>query len=414
MVAKESKKKVVDTPKKEKTLKTKEEDVPETEPVTKQDKKKKQKKPEEAVVATEEKKDKKDKKKKSKKEKKEEPKVEAKVEAKEEKKEKKDKKKKKDKKVEKVEEEKKDEPMAESEEEKSEEEKEETEQDNKRKRDDEEEEEEAPTKVAKSDAIGAARPIVYVSRMSYSSSEESLKEFFSAVGEMTNLEWINDATNKFCGGAVLTFADFDAVTKATALSGQELDGRPINVDAHKEFPADCLTLFIGGLPRQLDEEEFKQVLADNNINASSVRFPTDKMTGEYKGIAFCEFETTEQANAAYNSNIHSIGYMGRCLRVDPSAGSKGGAGGDRPSGGRGGGRGGFGDRGGRGGRGGFGDRGGRGGFGGRGGGRGGFGDRGGRGGRGGFGDRGGRGGRGGFGGGRGGSFGGGKKTTFDE
>lgn len=76
----------------------------------------------------------------------------------------------------------------------------------------------------------------------------------------------------------------DAATKAAALTGQTLDERTISADLHKEFPADCVTLFIGGLPKQsLDEEEFKQLLADNNISASGVRFPTDKMSGEYKG-----------------------------------------------------------------------------------------------------------------------------------
>ena len=356
--------------------------------MTKQDKKQKKEKKE----------------KKSKKEDKKAKKEEKVEKVEEEKEEKKDKKKKEKKEKKPKKEEEKNEEMAETEEKEDAEE----ETDSKRKRDEEEEEEtEKPTKVAKSDA---PRPVAYVSRLSYQIQEESLKEFFADCGELVNIEWINDASNKFCGGCVMTFADMDGVAKAIAKSGQELEGRAVGVDGHKEVPSDCTTLFFGGLPKQLVEDDFKQLLADNGITPSSVRFPADKMSGEYKGIAFVEFETPEQCQEAYNTNIHAVGYMGRTLRVDPSGSSKGG---DRPQGG---GRGGFGgDRGGRGGfgggrggRGGFGDRGGRGGrggFGGRGGGRGGFGDRGGRGG--------GFGGRGGFGGGRGG-FGGGKKTTFDE
>jgi len=306
----------------------------------------------------------------------------------------------------KKEEEKKDEEMAEEKEEESEE----KEQDNKRKREDDDEEaaqDEQPAKATKSD--GASKNVVYITRLSFQIEEETLKEFLADAGEIANIEWINDASNKFCGGAVVTFTDASSVEKAVALNGLEVSGRACAVDTLKEVPADCTTLFVGGLPKNLIEDDFKQLLADNNISFASARFPTDKMSGEYKGIAFVEFETSEQCKAAYEeSNLRSIGYMGRCLNLDPSTPRP--AGGDRPAGGFGGGRGG---------RGAFGDRGGRGGFGGRGG-RGGFGDRGGRGGRGGFG--GGRGGRGGFGdrGGRGGGFGGrggfggGKKTTFDD
>jgi len=411
MVAKESKKKAVDTPKKEKTVKKveeEEEDVPETEPAVtpKQDKKgkkeKKEKKDKKKDASSDEeeekpveKKDKKKKEKKNKKEKKAEEKEEEKEEEKkEEKKDKKDKKKK-DKKKDKKKEEK-------AEESDSDKEMAETE-DNKRKRSDDEDEEEeaAPAKVAKSDFV--IPPVAYVSRLSYQIQEEGLKEFFADCGELVNIEWINDDSNKFCGAAVLTFADHDAVAKAVAKNGQEVEGRICSVDPHKEVPSDCTTLFIGGLPKNLVEDDFKQLLANNGITPSSIRFPVDKNSGEYKGIAFIEFETPEQARDAYNSKIHSIGYNGRALRVDPS-GARPAGGNDGGNGGRGGGRGGF--RGGRGG--GFGG-GGRGGFGG--GGRGG-------GGRGGFGGGGGRGGggRGGFGGGRGGRGGGGpsgKRITFD-
>lgn len=368
--------KVVD--KKEKASKKEEEEVPVTEPVAKQDKKQK----------------KKDKKKAEKKvvEEKEE-------EVKEEKEEKKEKKSKKDKKA------KKEEKDAEMVEEKEESDKEDT----KRKREEDDEEtaqDEQPTKSSKSDE--AARPVLYISRLSYQIQEESLKEFFSDVKELVNIEWINDAQEKFCGAAVLTFSNMEAVEQALTKNGQEVDGRACAIDGMKEIPADCTTLFVGGLPKTLDEESFKSLLAEQNITFSSVRFPTDKFTQEYKGIAFIDFESTEQLKEAYNSNLRSIGFMGRALNLDPSMPRPQG---DRPQGGRGG----FGG-GGRGGRGGFGDRGGRGGgFGGRGGGgrggRGGFGDRGGRGG--GFGGRGG-GGRGGFGGGGRGGFGGGKRTSFDD
>ena len=157
---------------------------------------------------------------------------------------------------------------------------------------------------------------------------------------------------------------------------------------------------------------------------TSLRFATNRETGEFRGFGHVEFDSVESAQKAFELAGSDLG--GRPVRLDFAANRDGGGGGRGGGfGGRGGGRGGFGGRGGGGfgGRGGgFGGRGG--GFGGRGGGRGGFGGRGG--GRGGFGGRGGgRGGFGGRGGGRGGRGGGpgaaakgaiqtfqGKKMTF--
>lgn len=95
---------------------------------------------------------------------------------------------------------------------------------------------------------------------------------------------------------------------------------------------------------------------------ASVRLPTDRETGDLKGIGYIEFATAEGKEAA--SSMDGAEVAGGWLKVDLNAGTPGSGGG-----GRGGGGGGYG--GGGGGR--FSGRGGRfsGGRGGRGGGRGG-------------------------------------------
>jgi nucleolin len=96
---------------------------------------------------------------------------------------------------------------------------------------------------------------------------------------------------------------------------------------------------------------------------TSVRIPSDRESGELKGIAFVEFATAEAKQAA--AEVNGTDAAGGRLTVDLNVGGGGGRGGGRGGrdGGRG--RGGFSGRGGRdGGR-------GRSGFGGRGGGRGG-------------------------------------------
>ncbi|OXK29535.1 RNA recognition motif domain-containing protein, partial [Escherichia coli] len=177
------------------------------------------------------------------------------------------KKEKKAKKAKKAQKEESEEEKEEKEEKEEEEEEDEEEKDDlKRKRDDEnevEEEEESSPKVAKTDA-SEAQPIVYATRLSFEAKEETLREHFKNVGEIKTLEWINDQSDTFCGGAVLTFEDVETATKATELDRTELDGRTISVEIHKPFTAGCKTLFIGGLNKNtLDEENFKQFLTDN-------------------------------------------------------------------------------------------------------------------------------------------------------
>ena len=127
----------------------------------------------------------------------------------------------------------------------------------------------------------------------------------------------------------------------------------------------CVTVFIGNLAWDVDEEAIREAFKDCGT-ISNVRFSTDKETGEFKGFGHVEFTESEATDAAVK--LAGTEICGRAVRVDyandrRAGGGFGGAGrGGGFGGGRGGGRGSFGS-GGRGSRGSFG--------GGRGGGRGG-------------------------------------------
>jgi len=150
-------------------------------------------------------------------------------------------------------------------------------------------------------------------------------------------------------------------------------------------PDGCLTVFVGNLSFNVDEETLREAFKDCG-EITSIRFVEDKATGEFKGFGYIEFASTESTDAAIKMSGTDI--LGRAVRVDYANdrrnGGDGGFGGS-PRGNKFGGRGDFGRGGGRG-RGGRGDSGGRGGRGsddrfgggkGRGGGRGGsFGGRG--------------------------------------
>lgn len=189
-------------------------------------------------------------------------------------------------------------------------------------------------------------------------------------------------SGKSRGFGHVRFKTTDAVTKALAMNGKEIDGRPVNIDRTSpqdrsqvrekrakafgdEISPPSSVLFVGNLSFSTTEDTVWSFF--NDYGVKSVRLPTDRDTGRPKGYGYVEFEDIEGAKKAFEAS-GGVEIDGRSIRLDYSQPRDGPGGGGR---GRGGG-------GGRGGRGGF-DRGGRGG--GRGEGRGGRG--GGRGGRGG-------------------------------
>jgi len=234
----------------------------------------------------------------------------------------------------------------------------------------------------------------FVSGLSFEATEEQIREYFGACGEIKNVSLPARPDGKPKGIAFVEFSSQEAVNKALELDQQTPDWNnerylKIKVSesrAKTSFsrepsakPEGCKTVFVGNLSWGADEDSITATFADCGT-VTNVRIATDRDTGQSKGFAHVEFEEDDAVDKAIAKTGTELD--GRAIRVDYAGGSGGGGGGGR--GGRGRGRGDSRGRG-RGGRGrGGGDfRGGRG-RGGRGGGdfRGGRG-RGGRGGRGG-------------------------------
>lgn len=165
------------------------------------------------------------------------------------------------------------------------------------------------------------------------------------------------------GTAIVTFADAAAAAAAVELNGNDFQGRWLSIKLSTPKPIlsrreptkkeeGCVTVFIGNLPWDVDEETVRGVFGEcGEINM--IRFATDRETGNFKGfghVEFMETEATDKAIALAGTEI-----MGRQVRVDfandrRASFSPGGRGGGRGGGfggrGRGGGR--FGGGGGRG------------------------------------------------------------------
>ncbi|KIO30901.1 hypothetical protein M407DRAFT_20023 [Tulasnella calospora MUT 4182] len=265
-----------------------------------------------------------------------------------------------------------------------------------------EDDQEAANKKSRPDAEGSTT--IFVGRLSFNVDDDWLKTEFDQYGTVTSSRVIiQKDTGRSKGFGYVTFETAEAAKAALERNGQEIDGRPINVDlaSPQSAPGErsdrpprrnssdfgrgngspqkptgpaTSTLFVGNLPFSASEDQIWEKFADFG-SVSSVRLPTDRETGQPKGFGYVEFLTVESAQKAVDGAA-SLEIDGRVPRLDFSqprdsnGGGRGGFGAPRGRGGpRGGGRG-FGG-GGRGG--GFGG-GGRG-FGGGGRGRGGGGSR---------------------------------------
>lgn len=76
---------------------------------------------------------------------------------------------------------------------------------------------------------------IYVGNLSYTASQEDLRQLFGACGELKDIRIITDRdTGRSKGFAFITFEDSNAVQSALQLNGSEFQGRQIKIDVAKD------------------------------------------------------------------------------------------------------------------------------------------------------------------------------------
>jgi nucleolin len=214
----------------------------------------------------------------------------------------------------------------------------------------EEEEEEPPMKMksGKSGAAGAsatksAAPSaeatceVFMGNLSFQIDEASLQEAFKSCGTISSCKWLEDReTGKFKGCGFITFASPEDAAKAVAMNGTEVLGRAIKCDfsqgkkpsaggAGGKFepkpqsakPAGCTTLFCGNLSFDIDDDKMKAFFKDCG-EVSSIRWLTDKESGQFKGCGFVEFSDPD-SSLDKAAKLNGKDCCGRAIRIDFSA-----------------------------------------------------------------------------------------------
>lgn len=186
---------------------------------------------------------------------------------------------------------------------------------------------------------------IFVGRLSWNVDNDWLAQEFAECGEIESAHVQMDRnTGRSRGFGYVHFKTVDAVEKAIALNGKEIDGRAVNID--KSNPRDKKTstekraqafgdtssppsavLFVGNLSFGVNEDALWETFGEHG-DVKSVRVPTDRDTGKPKGFAYVEFSEVGVAKQAHAA-LQGFELDGRSIRLDfsqprDSAGGRGG------------------------------------------------------------------------------------------
>ncbi|KAK8926217.1 hypothetical protein KSP39_PZI019018 [Platanthera zijinensis] len=165
---------------------------------------------------------------------------------------------------------------------------------------------------------------VYVGGIPYYSSEDDIRDFFQDCGTITEMDCMTfPETGKFRGIAILSFKTEGAAQRALAMDGADMGGFYLKIQPYKasrtqrssDFAPEIIDgynrVYVGNLSWDITEEALKQFFSDCRI--SSVRFGTDKETGDFKGYAHIDF--SDSVSLAIALKLDQRVLCGRPVRV---------------------------------------------------------------------------------------------------
>jgi len=187
---------------------------------------------------------------------------------------------------------------------------------------------------------------IHIAGLSWSATEDAVREHFSECGEITNVRLPLRDDGKLKGFGFVDFATADAAQKALELDSTSLLDRSIKItlstggggDSQKKAfepraptqkPDGCTTVWVGNLAWGATEDDLYAAFEDCG-EITSVRLATDRDTGKPRGFGHVEFAETESSDKAVAKAGTLVG--GREIRVDFAGGKEGGGGGGRGGG----------------------------------------------------------------------------------
>uniref|UniRef100_A0A915JRV6 RRM domain-containing protein n=1 Tax=Romanomermis culicivorax TaxID=13658 RepID=A0A915JRV6_ROMCU len=137
---------------------------------------------------------------------------------------------------------------------------------------------------------------IFVGGISWDTTEEDLKNFFSQFGEVSNVQIKYDHfTGRSRGFAFVEFSMPEACQKSLQSKEYDLKNKKIEIKPAKS--RENKKIFVGGLPADFVEEELRKHF-DQFGKIEEIEWPFDKFQNRRKNFAFIVFEDEDSTQKA--------------------------------------------------------------------------------------------------------------------